>query len=143
MPSDSDQGERFVFDACALIAYFNDEVGAEVVEALLERAGQGNTRLYVAAVNVYELFYDCLRRDAATAQQLVDDLYNSSLTIVELLNRPLMQYAGEFKRNYRVSLADSVALGLAQQLNAYLVTSDHHEFDPIDQDSKVQFLWIR
>jgi len=54
-----------------------------------------------------------------------------------------MRYAGEFKRNYRVSLADSVALGLAQQLNAYLVTSDHHEFDPIDRDGKARFWWIR
>ena len=74
MSSETDLGEWFVLDACALIAYFNDEVGAEVVEDLLERARQDRARLYVAAVNVYELFYDCLKRDAATAQQLVDDV---------------------------------------------------------------------
>ncbi len=102
MTSDNDQGERFVFDACALIAYFNDEVGAEVVEDLLERARQGDARLYMTAVNVYELFYDCLKRDAATAQQLVDDLYDLPLTVVEVLNRPLMRYAGEFKRTLNI-----------------------------------------
>ena len=32
---------------------------------------------------------------------------------------------------------------LAQQHNAQLVSSDHHEFDPIDGDGKVQFWWIR
>ena len=32
MSSNTDLGEQFVFDACALIAYFNDEVGAEIVE---------------------------------------------------------------------------------------------------------------
>ena len=143
MSSETDLGERFVLDACALIAYFNDEVGAEVVEDLLERARQDRARLYVAAVNVYELFYDCLKRDAATAQQLVDDVYGLPLTVVEALDRALMQHAGGFKTTYRVSLADSVALGLAQQHNAHLVSSDHHEFDPIDGDGKVQFWWIR
>jgi len=29
MPSDADQVECFVFDACALIAYLNDELGAD------------------------------------------------------------------------------------------------------------------
>lgn len=143
MSSDTDQGERFVFDACALIAYFNDEAGAEVVEDLLDRARQGRARLYVSAVNVYELFYDCLKRDTATAQQLVDDVYELPLVVVETLDRPLMHHAGGFKATYRVSLADSVALGLAQQHNAYLVSSDHHEFDPIEHDGKVRFWWIK
>jgi uncharacterized protein len=143
MSSDTDLGERFVFDACALIAYFNDEVGAEVVEDLLERARQDRARLYVAAVNVYELFYDCLKRDTATAQQLVDDVYGLPLTVVEALDRALMQHAGGFKTAYRISLADSVALGLAQQHNAHLVSSDHHEFDPIERDGKARFRWIR
>ena len=143
MSSDTDLGERFVFDACALIAYFNDEVGAEVVEDLLEHARQDRARLYVAAVNVYELFYDCLKRDTATAQQLVDDVYGLPLTVVEALDRALMQHAGGFKATYRVSLADSIALGLAQQHNAQLVSSDHHEFDPIERDGKARFRWIR
>jgi len=38
MPSDTDQAQRFVLDACALIAYLNDEAGADVVERLLEDA---------------------------------------------------------------------------------------------------------
>ena len=42
------------------------------LEGLLTRAREQGTQLYVAAVSVYELFYDCLKRDAATAQQLVD-----------------------------------------------------------------------
>lgn len=143
MAVDTSPDGLFVFDACALIAYFNDEVGAEIVEKLLESARQGETELYVAAVNVYELYYDCLKRDGATARQLVDDLYDLPLTVVEELNRPLMQNAGKFKAKYRISLADSVALGLAQQRNAYLVTSDHHEFDTTERDGSVRFLWIR
>ena len=54
-----------------------------------------------------------------------------------------MQHAGGFSTAYRISLADSVALGLAQQHNAHLVGRDHHEFDPIDRDGKPRFRWIR
>ena len=143
MPSDVEQVDRYVFDACALIAYLNDEIGAKVVEDLVALALQERVQLYVAAVNVYELFYDCLKRDAATAVQLVGDIYSLPLTGVEVLDRALMQRAGGFKVAYRISLADSVALGLAQQLDAYVVSSDHHEFDQVDHDGKARFYWIR
>ena len=106
MPSDVEQAERYVLDACALIAYLNDEIGAKVVEDLVALALQERVQLYVAAVNVYELFYDCLKRDAATAFQLVDDIYSLPLTVVEVLDRALMQRAGGFKVAYRISLAN-------------------------------------
>lgn len=49
MPIDDDQVERFVFDACALIAYLNDEPGADKVEDLLDQAQQNHVQLYVTA----------------------------------------------------------------------------------------------
>jgi PIN domain nuclease of toxin-antitoxin system len=143
MPSNADQVECFVFDACALIAYLNDEPGAEKVEDLLDQAQQNRAQLHMAAVNVYEVFYDCLKRDAATARQLVDDVYGLPITIVESLDRQLMDAAGWFKVSYRVSLADSLALGLAQLLNACLVSTDHRELDPLDRDGKMRFHWLR
>lgn len=59
----------------ALIAYLNDEPGADKVEDLLDQAQQNHVQVYVTAVNIYEMFYDCLKRDAATARQLVDEIY--------------------------------------------------------------------
>jgi predicted nucleic acid-binding protein len=143
MPPDSDPRESFVFDACGLIAYLNDEPGADAIEELLQRARETRAQLYVAAVNVYELFYDCLKRDPTTAQELVNQVYGLPLAVVEVFDRSLMDHAATFKVSYRVSLADSIALGLAQQLGAYLVTCDHHEFDPIDRDGQARFWWIR
>ena len=94
-------------------------------------------------MNVYDLFHDCRKRDAATALQLVDDIYSLPLTVVEAFHRALMQRVGGFKVAHRISLADLVALGLAAQLNAHLVSSDHHEFDQIERDGKALFHWIR
>lgn len=143
MTPEAVQDERYVFDACALIAYLNDENGAVIVADLLSRARNQQTQLYAAAVNVYELYYDCLKRDADTARQLLDDVYSLPISVVETFDRPMMQAAGDFKVAYRISLADSIALGLAQHLGAQVVSSDHLEFDPIDRDGKARFRWIR
>ena len=49
--------KRHVLDACALIAYFNDEDGAAVVEDLLSR----NSEVFMSAINLYEVCYDAAR----------------------------------------------------------------------------------
>lgn len=143
MPLESPARERYVLDACALIAYFSDESGAQVVADLLERARLEEIELFVASVNIYELYYDCLKHDATVAQQLLNDMHLLPVTIVEILDDSLMHASGQFKVAYRVSLADSIALGLAQELGARLVSSDHHEFDAIDADQSARFCWIR
>ncbi len=143
MRPESDQVERFIFDACALIAYLNDESGADKVESLLDQARRGRVQLHMVSVNIYEVFYDCLKRNEATAGDLVSDLYDLPITVVETLDRSLMRAAGWFKVTYHISLADSIALGLAQELHARLVSTDHHELDQIDRDGKMQFYWLR
>jgi PIN domain nuclease of toxin-antitoxin system len=142
MATDSET-ERYVLDACALIAYLNDEAGAEIVADLIEQSRQNFLQLYVASVNLYEVFYDGLRRDEASARQLLNDLYSLPVTIIETLDRPLMHLAGRLKVSYRISLADSIALALAQQLRARLISSDHHEIDPIEKAGDVKMKWIR
>ncbi|MGH7450804.1 MAG: response regulator [bacterium] len=51
----------FVFDACAFIAYFNNETGADKAEQLFERARAGGAQLFATSINVYEVYYDALR----------------------------------------------------------------------------------
>lgn len=142
MPIDPHPPEVFVLDACALIAYLNDEPGADKVEHLLDLAREDRVQLYVASVNIYEVFYDCLKRDANMARQLIDGIYDLPITVVESLNRPLMHAAGWFKITYRVSLADSIALGLAQESGARLVSTDH-ELDQIEREGKMRFYWLK
>lgn len=140
----ADSPEQYVIDACALIAYLNNEVGADKVEQWLIRAEAGEVDLYVSAINLYEIYYDAVRRSSPDkANELLHDLYSLPITIVQAVDELLMQEAGYFKATYRISLADSIALGLARQLQANLVTSDHHEFDAIDQSGDITFFWLR
>jgi len=130
-----------VFDACALIAFLRGEPGSEVVEALLvERRGQ----CHAHAINLCEVYYDFLRASGeATAQQAVADLLTAGVLPDETLSPALWQAAGRWKVRHRVSLADAFALALAAMLDAELVTSDHHELDPIAASNEARVRFIR
>ena len=39
--------------------------------------------------------------------------------------------------------ADSFALALAAQLDASLISTDHHEFDDVEKSGEVKFFWLR
>jgi predicted nucleic acid-binding protein len=133
--------KTLVLDACALIAYFNDELGAEIVHDSLS----GNSEVFVAAVNVYEVVYDAYRTTGGetSAKKVLDVMNQLRCSIVWDLSPELMLEAAKFKHAYKVSLADSIALGLSKRLQARLVTCDHHEFDEIDTAEGAEFLWIR
>jgi PIN domain nuclease of toxin-antitoxin system len=46
---------HFVLDACALIAYLNDEEGAVHVETRLLEATDGKAAVFISAINVCEV----------------------------------------------------------------------------------------
>jgi len=136
--------EIYVLDACALIAFFNDEPGAEKMEALLERAARHEVTIVMSVVNLYEVYYDSLRSGGqSTASALLSDVDELSIEIVRQCSDELLEQAALFKVNEKVSLADSFALGLAKLRSGKLVSTDHHEFDPIDQKGLVEFYWLR
>ena len=51
--------------------------------------------------------------------------------------------AGRLKATYKISLADSFALAQTKISNGVLLTSDHPEFDVIENKEPIKFLWIR
>lgn len=135
---------RYVLDACALIAFFNDEEGAEKAEHLFEQAKASEAELSTMSINLYEVYYDALRhKPLEEAKKLLADMYTLPITIVEKLDRPLIQLAAYYKTTYSMSVADSFALALATQLDASLVSTDHHEFDAVDKSDEVAFFWLR
>jgi predicted nucleic acid-binding protein len=130
----------YVLDACALIAYLNDEPGADIVEALFNQ----EKRVAISMVNVYEVYYDAVKSmGEENAKSLLAEIEELPVKIVKNISKEIITEAAKFKVNYSMSLADSIALGLTKQLNACIVTSDHHEFDKIDEKRLITFHWIR
>lgn len=132
----------FVFDACALIAFLEDEPGAKMVEDLLQEPAN---RCLVHAVSVCEVYYDLYRRgDTEDAETLEPLLAEFGLEIVETLSSDLWRIAGKIKAEWRrVSLADCFTLALAIRESGTLVTSDHHELDALAQAEVCRIRFIR
>jgi predicted nucleic acid-binding protein len=119
-----------VFDACAVIALLRGEIGAETVASLL---AEPDNRCKLHAVNLCEVYYDGIRRgDTSDAARLERLLTKSGFDIETAVPQPLWESVGQLKATHRrVSLADCFALAFALRENGTLITSDHHEFDPI------------
>jgi predicted nucleic acid-binding protein len=128
-------------DACALIAYLREELGAHVLKELIERH---DTFLAMHICNLGEVYYDFFREEGVTAAQAA---WTNALTLPIDLRRDaddaFIQRVGVIKVEERVSFADAFALALAERLNISLVTTDHHESDPVEQKGHFRFLWLR
>lgn len=118
-----------VLDACAIIAFLRDEKGADIIEELLL---DPSNECFVHAINLCEVYYDFLRAsDEAAAISAINDVNLIGIVTREDLDSQLWQQAGTYKVSERISLADCFAIALTNRVGAELVTSDHHEFDPI------------
>ena len=134
----------YVLDACALIAFFNNEVGAEKMENLFEKALRDEIKIFMLIVNLCEVYYDCLRvKGLNAAEALLQDINQLPISIVKEITDDLLRGVGRFKVYEKVSFADSFALAFARIKLGKLVTTDHHEFDEIDKKGSVEFYWLR
>jgi len=132
----------YVLDACAMIALLRREPGEAIVwDCLSDPAAT----CYAHAINLCEVFYDFYRdRGEAAAQEAMNDLL--SLGVVERndLDRDFWQAVGRLKAVHRrVSLADCCAVALTERVGGVLLTSDHHEFDPLAAQGVCPITFIR
>jgi predicted nucleic acid-binding protein len=130
-----------VLDASAMVAYLAGEPGAPVVEALLDAP---DALCYAHSVNLCEVYYDALRSaDERRARQTITDLYAAGVIERRTMSRRFWQRVGGLKARGRISLADCFGIALAQELGGEIVTSDHHEFDPLVPLGIVSIHFIR
>ena len=129
---------NYVIDACALIAWLRDETGSEFVSSLIFNP---DNNCYVHAINLIEVEYDFIRNDGQEiAQEVMRDINNSPLSINRTLNKNLTMRIAQIKSRGRISIADSICLAFAEEKNATVVTSDHHEFDRLTDEHTILFI---
>ena len=134
-------GPTHCLDACAIIAYLRGEQGAEVLKELIERP---DTFFAVHVCNLGEVYYDFSRNDGVEAAQSAwDHTVALPLTLRCDTDDTFVQRVGVIKVEEHVSFADAFALALTERLSIPLVTTDHHEFDPLEQKGTFRFLWLR
>jgi ribonuclease VapC len=128
-----------VLDSFALLAYFRDEPGAEMMENLLVAAGKKDSPLHMTDVNYAEVKSSIVRKDGAEAWTEAAKILEGLPIDFHSTNRALADTAADFKARFKISLANAFAAALAQEKKAELITGDP-EFKPLEREIKITWL---
>ena len=130
----------YVADACAIIALLRGEQGGDKMrDLLLDPASEARMH----AVNLGEVYYLALRRDAADAAKVIEQVPRLGIQVRRDLDDDFVRLAGKWKAGNRLAYADAFVLALAERDNATVVSTDHGELDPIAAQGSISFLWLR
>ena len=133
----------YVLDACALIALFNEEEGADTVAALMMQASSGTDRLFMNAIQVTEVYYDRIFvKGVEYANTVLESIYDSPIIVMTEISGDLIKDAGRFKTSYSMSFADAFAAASAKNLGAVMVTKDS-EMKEAEEAGEFPILWLK
>ena len=113
-----------VFDSFAILAWFNNEPGAQLTKTLLADVRDGRRWGGICAVNLGEVYYTMRRRHGP---ERADELHRFLLALpweVIPASNDLVWAAARLKAAFPISYADAFALACAQARDAQLVTGD-------------------
>jgi ribonuclease VapC len=116
--------KKFVLDSYALIAFFEDEAGAQRVEEILKEMLAGKVKGYLCIVNWGEIYYITLREQGGEqAETVIRQIRKFPLHLMDA-DREQTYQAAKLKGKYPLAYADCFAASLAMKLKATLVTGD-------------------
>jgi len=128
-----------VLDSHALMAFFQDEPGADFVRGLIHKAMETDTNLLMSIVNLGEVWYAIARTNSQEiADQYINEIKGMGIEIVDA-DWALTRQAAVFKSGGNISYADCFAAALAKVKKAELVTGDK-EFKSLEGEIKISWL---
>ena len=128
-----------VLDSYALMAFFEDEPGADLVRDLLLKAEENRVNLLISVVNLGEVWYSIARTNSPEiADQYVGEIDGMAIEVVDA-DWQLTRQAAIFKVNGNISYGDCFAAALAKNRRAELVTGDK-EIKVLEGEIKIA--WI-
>jgi PIN domain nuclease of toxin-antitoxin system len=137
-------GKIYILDACAVIAFLKDETGADAVENILFQAQDNLCGVIMNKINLLEVYYGFYYSDGKDyALKQLKNIMEMPVKFIDILSNATFYEAGRLKANYKISLADSILLAESIVNGFVVVSSDHHEFDIVEQNENIKFLWFR
>lgn len=116
--------KRYVLDASAVMAFFEDRPGAETVEKLLAKAAERQQFLLMSVINWGEVYYSVWRtRGEDAANEKLRELAQLPIEVVDV-DMPTTKLAASLKAQHNLPYVDCFAAALAHQRKATLVTVD-------------------
>ena len=130
---------HYVLDSYAILALLSDESGAARVETLLQQAKKGEALLSMSLINLGEVVYIVERRWGTEKLRIVLAYLEAAPIQMALADKTRVLTAAHIKAQHSVSYADAYAAGLAQELNATLITGDP-EFRSLTNQILIEWL---
>ena len=128
---------KYVIDACALIAFLQDETGGDKLSKLFKVP---ENEFIMHSINLTEVYYDAVYVSGEEkAQELFETVAELPITILWNLDINFIKLVGKYKTSYKISFADSFVLALAEKETAIVISTDHHKFDPIEKAGELSF----
>ncbi len=128
-----------VLDSYAMMAFFEDEPGADLVRSLLLKAEESDLKLLMSVVNLGEVWYSIARATSPkTAEQYIQEIHGMAIDIVDA-DWGLTRQAAVFKANGNIAYGDCFAAALAKNRKAELITGDK-EFKVLESEIKISWL---
>ena len=131
--------ERYTFDSEAILAFYLDEEGAEVVEGCLEKVQSGAAEGCINVINLTEIYYILSRVSPELAEEKQKNLRLYGLKVVPVEDDSLWREAAQVKAKHSLSLADAFAVATAEVFKSKLVVGSDKEFKELN----IQLLRIR
>lgn len=132
---------NYIYDANALIAYLEDEPGADLVDELLSNPAN---LAFAHSINLCEVYYGARREHGENAaRKAIIELRNAGISIRDDMDEELWQSAGKLKADYRrISIADCFCAALAVRVDGEVITADK-EYEPLCNDGVCKVRFIR
>lgn len=113
--------KRYVLDSFAMLAYLQDEPGAQMIQDVLT---DENAEISLCTVNLGEAYYIVHQEQGeAKAEKVL--LAVEQLPIQEIVpDRELILQAARIKASFAISYADAFVAALAEHLQGTVVTGD-------------------
>jgi ribonuclease VapC len=128
-----------VLDAYAILAFLEDQPGADAVKQLIERAIEDRTKLAMSVVNLGEVWYVLARVVSPEfADQMVSDIQGMAIEVVDA-DWAQTRQAAAFKSGLKLSYADCYTAALAKLRKGEIVTGDR-EFRSVEGEVKIAWL---
>ena len=131
-------------DAYALLAWLQDEPGADVVEKYLERAASdGGFTCYISIINLGEVYYRLYRARGPEEAESFWDAVRRGIVPVEPVEptRNRIRQAAQMKGRFPVAYADAFAAQVAREKHVSLVTGDI-ELGALEEAGLISVIWL-
>lgn len=132
-------------DAFALMAWLQNEPGADQVESYLQQAqAQTGQKCFVSLINLGEVYYQLFRKKGGTRAEIFwEEALRGiiPLTAVEVTRRRVVE-SSRLKARYPIALADAFAVQLALEMQLPLMTGDPEIEAPEKSEPSLQIIWL-